>query len=96
MKGDEAGRRLPAMRSRVGLDAKEAFPLSVEFLKRIWEQKARSCSTVSHNSVCFCLINIRAVLQKKKIQVKSDLKIIYKMNIYINISSKKSSAFWSV
>lgn len=27
MKGDEAGRRLPADRSRVGLDASEAFPL---------------------------------------------------------------------
>lgn len=26
MKGDEAGRRLPAERSRVGLDASEAFP----------------------------------------------------------------------
>lgn len=39
MKGDEAGRRLPAEGSRAGLDASEAFPLLVEFLERIREQE---------------------------------------------------------
>ncbi|TNN62155.1 hypothetical protein EYF80_027645 [Liparis tanakae] len=55
MKGDEAGRRLPADRSRAGLETGEAFPLRVEFLERVWEWGAKSCLTVSHESVWLCI-----------------------------------------
>lgn len=53
MKGDKAGRRLPAERSRAGLEASEAFPLHVEFLEMILEQKARE---VVHVVPQFCVV----------------------------------------